>query len=314
MTRWGDMMDRSSGIVTRKEDQISNAEELREKLKKLKDKSETIKNILEIISDDFQWDELAHIDDSQYNTNPSHFTEKEKHFLQVCAAIPFRLGVFASLEEMFKELGVQIIIKPGTKYYSEPIVLTEEEKFWMEEIERLKEKGKKEGDKEYDDAVRTLNRIREEKVVWRDTILRGEYISPAKPEDKPAIILYPDAMYLEYKSSDETMRNLLISTFAHEAMHAYFDRYSHKNIPFVFSVEEPLAEFGMLLFLYETNLKWDKKQKSCYNWSLEYTISQKSCYRYGAGPMKQHIYEVRTSNGNIDTPTRRDLESYKRKL
>lgn len=313
MTLWGDMMDRSSGIVTIKDDLIFDAEILREKLKELKDNSETIENILKSsISDNFPWDELAHVDDSRYNTNPPHFTEKDRHFLQVCAAIPFRLGVFASPEEMFKELGVQIIIKPGTKKYSAPIVLTEEEEFWMKEIERLKEEGKNEGDKEYDDAVRTLNRIGEEKVVWQSTILRGEYISPTEPEDKPAIILYPDAMYLECKSSDEAMGNLLISTFAHEAMHAYFDRYSHKKIPYVFSIEEPLAEFGMLLFLYETNLKWDKNQKSCYNWAREDTKSQKSCYRYGEGLMQQHLNEV--TNGNTDTPTRRDLESYKRKL
>ena len=59
----------------------------------------------------------------------------------------------------------------------------------------------------------------------------------------------------------QTMKELLASTLAHEAMHAYFDRQGHDRFPYVIRVEEPLAEFGMLLYLHET------KQRHYFHWA-----------------------------------------------
>ena len=56
---------------------------------------------------------------------------------------------------------------------------------------------------------------------------------------------------------------LLLTTFVHETMHAYFDRPEHSGFPYAYFVEEPMAEFGMLLFLKETKMP-DTLQKWAY--------------------------------------------------
>lgn len=304
MSIWGDMLDRGRGDAVRKEDLHKMREELSEVLKDMvKNQSPLrLKDILEKINVNFPWGDLLSFDTTPYSTVPSHFTAEEEHYLKVCAAIPFKLGVFSSLEDMLKALGVQVIIEPGIKYHVAPLELVEEMLFWKKEVERLKE----ERGPEYEDATTTLEKIREEIDGWNAMPLRGEYLHPV-------IKLYPDEMHRECEhyngpiSRTPTMNNLLISTLAHEAMHAYFNRYSRYELPYISSVEEPMTEFGMLLFLNEAKLN------GAYRWALGDTAMMKSCYRYGASIMQQHLREIKNNNGS-KTPTRRDLELYKRKL
>lgn len=128
---------------------------------------------------------------------------------------------------------------------------------------------------------------------WLAMKLRGLYC----PEEK-TIKLFPDNMEISYDG--KCMKELLVSTLAHEAMHAYFDRPPHDSIPVLTSVEEPMAEFGMLVFMYENRL--------FYHWAEEDVSSKKTVYRYGYALMRQHRKECGSNN---DTPTRRDLESYR---
>lgn len=137
----------------------------------------------------------------------------------------------------------------------------------------------------------------EEIEPWLAMKLRGLYCP-----DKKVIKLYPENMKDEYDGL--RMKELLVSTLAHEAMHAYFDRpQDNKSLPYIISVEEPFAEFGMLVFLYENRL--------FYRWAEEDVCSKRTVYRYGYALMSQHRAELR---GSSDTHTRRDLERYKRRL
>lgn len=136
----------------------------------------------------------------------------------------------------------------------------------------------------------------EEWEYWLAMKLRGRYC----PDEK-VIKLFPENMREEYEG--KCMKELLASTLAHEAMHAYFDRPPRDLLPYVVSVEEPMAEFGMLVFLYENRL--------FYHWSEKDVCSKWTVYRYGYALMSQHLNELRNSNY---TPTRRDLELYKRPI
>lgn len=138
----------------------------------------------------------------------------------------------------------------------------------------------------------------EEKVLLSKMPLRGLY----DPEER-VIKLFPEEMKKEYKG--ERMNELLVSTLAHEAMHAYFDRNDDNTKKYIYSVEEPLAEFGMLLFLKET------KQEDYYRWALDDVSSKRTRYRYGAALMNQHLRELAAG---LNLRTRRDLESYEGKL
>lgn len=138
---------------------------------------------------------------------------------------------------------------------------------------------------------------REEKEHWLAMKLRGLYCP-----DKKVIKLFPENMKDEYEG--KCMNELLVSTLAHEAMHAYFDRPQGNDVlPYVISVEEPLAEFGMLVFLYENRL--------FYHWAEKDVCSKMTVYRYGYALMSQHRIDLKNSN---ETPTRTDLERYKRRV
>ena len=94
------------------------------------------------------------------------------------------------------------------------------------------------------------------------------------------------------------MGELLVSTLAHEAMHAYFNRPGHETFPYIYYVEEPLAEFGMLLYLHETKSKF-------YKWAYDDVKSKTTCYKYGANLMDQCLYE------GTPSLTRDYLEAYR---
>jgi hypothetical protein len=98
------------------------------------------------------------------------------------------------------------------------------------------------------------------------------------------------------KADASKMDEYLVSTFAHEVMHAYFNRPEHEKYPYAMFVEEPLAEFGMLLYLHETSSPY-------YEWAHNTVSDKKCCYGYGAKIMDQY------SGG--DTSLKTYLEEYK---
>ena len=141
----------------------------------------------------------------------------------------------------------------------------------------------------YKDAQKELEKAQKESEAWATMAYLGCYDRFQK-----GIILYPNNI-----PSPDQRKEYLGTTFVHEAMHAYFDRHPRELFPYVATVEEPLAEFGMLLFLKETNNNY-------YQWAYDNVVSKETCYRYGAALMDR--YE------KGDNQIRQDLESYKRKV
>lgn len=225
-------------------------------------------------------------------------TKEETLLLQACTLLPFKIGRFSSIDDLLSELGVCIQIAPGIKCHVVPSELLQEKDYWKKELKKWKE-----GSPEYNEIRDIQEKIKNEISAWEAFPIRGEYLR----EDK-IIKLYPKEMYEEYKSDcgktpGLSMYSLLVSTLAHESMHAYFDRTGRHSLPYVGRVEEPLAEFGMLLYLYETN------QKYIFNWARNDVRSKLTYYRYGDALMSLHLA---TANANGDSLTRRDLEIYKR--
>ena len=225
-------------------------------------------------------------------------TKEEILFLQACTLLPFKIGRFSSIDDLLSELGVCIQIAPGIKYHVVPSELLQEKDYWEKELKKWQEDSP-----EYKEIWDILEKIRDEISAWKDFPIRGEYLR----EDK-IIKLYPEEMYKEYSSDGGktpglSMYSLLVSTLAHESMHAYFDRTVRHSLPYVGRVEEPLAEFGMLLYLHDT------KQKYIFNWARNDVRSKLTYYRYGDALMSLHLA---TADANGDSLTRSDLEIYKR--
>ena len=225
-------------------------------------------------------------------------TKEEILFLQACTLLPFKIGSFSSIDDLLSKLGVCIQIAPGIKYHVVPSELLQEKDYWEKERKKWKE-----GSPEYNEIRDILEKIGDEISAWETCPIRGEYLR----EDK-IIKLYPEEMHMERdrdgrKTPGLSMYSLLVSTLAHESMHAYFDRTVRRSLPYVGRVEEPLAEFGMLLYLYYTN------QKYIFNWARNDVRSKRTYYRYGDALMSLHLD---TADADGYSLTRRDLERYKR--
>lgn len=210
----------------------------------------------------------------------------------------FILGEYSSILEMLEQMNIEVCIDPDIKYHPIPAELNEAEEYWKAEVERLRDTPVDKS--EYQDALQKLENIREEKKNWSLMILRGCYVREEK-----RIILYPNAMQKEY--CGEKMDELLVSTLVHEIMHAYFDRPGHKNLPYLPFIEEPMAEFGMLLYLKETDkLKnFPDGTNEWYDWAYNDVKQKKTCYRFGAYLMDRYLIEGSHSN------LRRLLDEYK---
>ena len=225
-------------------------------------------------------------------------TKEETLLLQACTLLPFKIGRFSSIDDLLSKLGVCIQIAPGIKYHVVPSELLQEKDYWKKEQKKWKEDNP-----EYNEIRDILEKIEDEISAWEAFPIRGEYLR----EDK-IIKLYSKEMHEECdidggKTPGLSMYSPLVSTLAHESMHAYFDRTVRRSLPYVGRVEEPLAEFGMLLYLYDTN------QKYIFNWARNDVRSKRTYYRYGDALMSLHLA---TADANGDSLTRSDLERYKR--
>ena len=216
--------------------------------------------------------------------------ESEKVTIIDAALESFTFGGFSKLDKMLSTLGVTLVISPDTPKRIVPSDISEWVLYWENELQRL-EKVLGPDDKNnqfYKDALKELEKAKKEVDAWSAMALLGRYDRFQKE-----IILYPNNM------PGQDRKEYLVTTFVHEAMHAYFDRHPRELFPYVATVEEPLAEFGMLLFLKETNNNY-------YQWAYDNVVSKETCYRYGAALMDR--YE------KGDNQIRQDLESYKRKV
>lgn len=276
MSIWGDIQRRGMGVQKRKEDDTKEqlikdlADEINEADKRALPTvfpGKLIK-IMKSVTNQSVMDELITVED-----NSKLLSEEETLLLKACALLPFTLGKYTSIDDILTSLEVKVIIDPGKPKRAIPPQLLEAQKLY----------GEWEG-------------MAEDLEAWKAMKLRGLYDTSDK-----IIQLFPNNMKDEYDG--EMMKELLVSTLAHEAMHAYFDRPPRSNsMPYVICAEEPLAEFGMLLFLHETKLRFFLQ------WARHDVRSTRTCYRYGDALMSLHLD---TADNNGDSLTRRDLERYK---
>ena len=224
---------------------------------------------------------------------------KWQNLITAFAKRPFNFGGYSSIDDILDKLDVNVILESGiVSERGVPKELKDAEKFWEEEYRKLREEnlGTNNGKIRKDRQIAEINwgMARQSIYFWEEMPLRGCYIP-----DENVIKLYPEEMNTEY--GGKCMDELIVSTLAHEVMHAYFNRPGHNNYPYAVLVEEPLAEFGMLLYLKETNCVF-------YDWAKEDVASKKTCYRYGANLMDQHLSAGQSSS------LRNYLKDYKIKL
>lgn len=187
---------------------------------------------------------------------------KWQNLITAFAKRPFNFGGYSSIDDILDKLGVNVELIKGKESYLVNKELEEAiEKFWNKvfNIDKTNNLG-------------NCNKAEDNKI--EEVYLRGRYIP-----DKKVIKLYPDEMEGEY--GGKRMEELIVSTLAHETMHAYFNRPGHDIYPYLVIVEEPLAEFGMLLYLKKTDCVF-------YDWAKADT-ENKDCYRYGAMLMDLYI-------------------------
>ena len=220
-------------------------------------------------------------------------TPIQKSLLEQSASKPFRLGDFVSLDNILTKLNVDVHIESGKPTRSVDDYYDKAREYWKKEYEKLLEMHRRNPENEYireklQKAERKLGRSRCERKAHLLMRLLGLYDSK-----KNVIKLFPEAMA---KANPNTMNEYLVSTFAHEVMHAYFNRPGHDKYPYAMFVEEPLAEFGMLLYLHETHSKY-------YDWAHDNVSNKRCCYGYGANIMDQYL--------GGDQSLRKYIEEYK---
>ncbi len=197
---------------------------------------------------------------------------KEK--IQEVVSLDFTLGGYTSLADMLNSLDVKVHICEGIKEYSS-----------SDKCEFV-EKSKKYWEQEFHDHPELRNsmleRITKESAWINSARIRGRYL----PEEN-IIELYPKEMMEEAGMRKGRADYLLLTTLVHEAMHAYFDRPEHSMFPYAYFVEEPMAEFGMLLFFKETSQEVCDYQ-SLRQWAYDDVKGKSSCYRYGVSLFDQY--------------------------
>lgn len=203
-------------------------------------------------------------------------TKKQVDLLKQSASKPFMLGDFVSLDDILTKLKVGVFIEPGKpervvdSYYDKAI------EYWKNVYKKLYEMSRE------DESLR--NECQKAEVrLWKLNIERKAHFAMRLlglyDSQNNIIKLFPEAMA---DADTGKMDEYLVSTFAHEVMHAYFNRPGHENYPYAMFVEEPLAEFGMLLYLWRTHSPY-------YDWAHREVSGKKCCYRYGAFIMDQYF-------------------------
>lgn len=212
--------------------------------------------------------------------NPA-LVSKWQNLITAFAKRPFKFGdnkeKYSSIDDILDKLGVEVKLIKGKKSHLVNKKELEEaiKKFWdnVFNSEKIKEFNIQQILDECNKAEKNNDEDNNTGEVV-SVYLRGCYI----PE-KRVIKLYLGEMKDEY--GGRRMEELIVSTLAHETMHAYFNRPGHDSYPYLVIVEEPLAEFGKLLYLKETNCVF-------YDWAKADT-ENKTCYRYGAKLMDLYI-------------------------
>ena len=288
---WGDVLKRDLLGETREEDKIRIKIDLSSLIiEQLKEDKSGLEGILDSFSNRLDLPNngegsLFYIEDKE-----RLLSDDELLLLQTSLILPFYLLKgssleYSSLEDILIRGRVRVIIDPRKPQNKDmrkiPAELDNARRYWKKMVEE---------NPNDDFARKKLAEVLKEIAIWKQVLILGLYM----PTEK-IILLFPNNM----REVASSMPMLLVSTLAHEVMHAYFDRTPLDNYPYVYSIEEPMAEFGMLLYLKETY------QMEYFDWAKGFVGSKKSCYRYGSALMEQCEKEGYSSQ------TRKDFELYK---
>ena len=286
---WGDVLKRDLLGETREEDKIRIKKDLSSLIiEQLKEDKRGLERILESFSKRLDLPNNGEGSLFDIEDKETLLSTDELLLLQTSLILPFYLLKgssleYSSLEDILIRGRVRVIIDPRKPQNKDmrkiPAELDNARRYWEKMVDE---------NPNDDFARKKLAEVLEEIDIWKRVLILGLYM----PTEK-IILLFPNNM------SSKEMPMLLVSTLAHEVMHAYFDRTPLDNYPYVYSIEEPMAEFGMLLYLKETY------QMGYFDWAKEFVGSKKSCYRYGSALMEQCEKEGSSSQ------TRKDFELYK---
>lgn len=214
--------------------------------------------------------------------------------LQGCASLPFALGKYKSLAQILilNDLGIEVVISNEIPASDK---LRGLDNFLKRALGHWKEKLHSNDEKQRIKAKKIIEEIEGEIKFWESgggqSVLGWYLLSEKKIE------LFPKVMETLADGNKVLFVFYLITTFVHEVMHAYFDRPEHDKFPYAYFVEEPLAEFGMLLFLKETIMP------DVFDWAHDNVANKRSCYRHGATLFDQY--------NSWNSGLRRYLEQYK---
>ena len=288
---WGDVLKRDLLGETREEDKIRIKKDLSSLIiEQLKEDKRGLERILESFSKRLDLPNNSEGSLFDIEDKETLLSTNELLLLQTSLILPFYLLKgssleYSSLEDILIRGRVRVIIDPRKPQNKDmrkiPAELDNARRYWEKMVDE---------NPNDDFARKKLAEVLEEIDIWKRVLILGLYM----PTEK-IILLFPNNM----REVASSMPMLLVSTLAHEVMHAYFDRTPLDNYPYVYSIEEPMAEFGMLLYLKETY------QMEYFDWAKEFVGSKKSCYRYGSALMEQCEKEGSSSQ------TRKDFELYK---
>ena len=235
--------------------------------------------------------------------NSALLEAEEENMLRHYAAQPFALGGYDSLDDIVTSLGIKVVVKEGLCDNWVPEELVEARDLWECIGNSLEDKVKDlykyhHQKQRYWHARAEQKRIEGEIAMWQEMERMGYYDA-----EKNQIVLFPemvDAITAEnafrntvpYNNScDEKVKynsfyrsawaERMFTAFVRAVMHAYFSRYGHANAPYLPFIEEPLAEFGVLLYLKDTHSVF-------YHWAYADIKEMTTCHRYGINIMEQY--------------------------
>lgn len=236
-------------------------------------------------------------------SNSALLEAEEENMLRHYAAQPFALGGYDSLDDIVTSLEIKVVVKEGLCDNWVPDELVDASIFWQcigdsleDEVKGLRKYNAKKH--RFWHARAEQKRIDEEINLWQEMERMGYYDA-----EKNQIVLFPemvDAVTAEnafrgivpYNNTcDEKVKynsfyrsawaERMLTAFVRAVMHAYFSRYGHANAPYLPFIEEPLAEFGVLLYLKETHSVF-------YHWAYTDIKEMSTCHRYGINIMEQY--------------------------
>lgn len=232
-------------------------------------------------------------------------TPEQKQMLEDTLDVKFMLGGLSSLKRVLDMLDLVVVIEPGLPTENLKDFWDKAERYWTvhkrasNEPRFIDERIIPDGmDGRVKDwlALDDCDRVKRwRSAMGKDVALRGVY-----DPHRNTIRLFPEAMKAEYNG--EKTDELLKATLVREIIRAYFSRMDfemRKLYPYARFVEDPMADFGTLLFYHET-------QNADYEWCLKDVVSKNSFSCYGAILMMQYL--------NGDGYLRECLEKYRIKL